>query len=345
MGPGGDGLMPPINRRNAARPDLLLPDQLGQGYQHWQEPLGDFGIFNGQFELGPGSGSPPGWPEGWELNPYTGGTITREAGGFAGNWCMKAGQAGTGRGGQLFSLRYIPVYEAEDYYIAGAFKGDTVNSQIYFGVQCYDAAKADLGQVWVVSAGTPGVTWHNYERRIGPTGDAAFIATTRYIRVKVILQYDNTLTGDYAYCDNIQFQQQKATVSPKIHLTDVLITEATETFTDHTAFTLWANSTLNLTLEEPGYIWYSFFWMTECDVARPVASRWQIFVDGVADTSSIRTCSPIAAYEMPMCIAGRTSAILSAAAHIVDLRCEVANAGDNVLGQNLQAQGFYVRAY
>jgi len=335
----------PVQLRNSARFDLAGADAFQHGFQYLHEPLGDIAVWNGQFETGPGSGSPPGWPEGWELYTYTGGSVSRVTGGFAGNYRMRGGQAGTGRGGYIVSLRYISVSEDDDYYIAAAFTATSVNGTVYLGCYCYDATKAYLGNAWAVSAATPGTSWVLYERRIGPTGDVAWQANTRYCRVVAILQYDNTLTNNYCYVDDIQFGQQKVTTSPKIHLVDDYVQESTETFTDDTAFALWANSTMTITLTEQGYLWYSWIWYTYCNAARATASLWRVYVDGVGDVATIQTGSAGVNYRVPMCITARSSSILSAATHTLDMRCQIGNAGDTVIGVNLQGQVYYTRAY
>ena len=340
--------MPPINRRNPARPDLLLPDQLGQGYQHWQEPIGDFGIFNGQFELGPGSGSPPGWPEGWEIYPHAGGSVTRVTGGFAGDWCLYAGQAGTGKGGWVQTLRYFPVNEIESYYLAGTFKGSDVNAQITLGVIAYTAAHVAQWATPVLTI-SPGMSWVTYERHLGPLpnsdNDPNIVGPlTRYVRVYMDLQDDVTLTNSWIYADNIQFQQAKATQSAKMWLEQDFATDAQQDFTDDVAYTVWANSTLTLTLTEPGYIWYEFFWSTQNRTAiRSSSARWRAYIDGGPDSLVMFCCSPGINYLIPMAMPARSSTVLAPGVHTVDLRCQVVNAGDTQRGNNMQGAAWYAR--
>lgn len=327
-----------VQIRNPARMDLAGADGMRNGFQHMHEPIGDVGIWNGQFETGPGSGSPPGWPEGWEIYTYAGGSVDRVTGGLAGNYCMRGGQVGIGAGGYLFNLRYIPVAAGERYYVSATFKGATVNSMIWLGVWTYTVAKVHVGTHTLVNFALPGVNWVRYEKAF-TAGVTAF-----YARVIAVVQADPTLTNDWAYVDDIQFSTMRMTTSPKIYYTDDLLTEAAETFTDDTAYVVWANSVLNIAVTEPAYIWYSYFWYTHCDQARATASQWIVYVDGAPDTASIDACSPAAGYRMPMCISGRTSGSLAVGAHTIDLRCQVGNAGDTVTGANLQGQGYYVRA-
>lgn len=196
--------MPPYQFRNPAMFDVGSSDVFRNGFQYLHEPLGGIAVWNGQFETGPGNGSPAGWPEGWELYTYAGGTVDRVNGGFAGNWRMRGGQVGTGAGGYIVSLRFIPVSVSVDYNLGAAFIGSSVNSQIYLGCECYDAAKAGLGNVWTVGPVSPGVAWVHYQTVLGPAG-TAWPANTRYARVRCVLQSDATLTNDWAYVDHVEF--------------------------------------------------------------------------------------------------------------------------------------------
>lgn len=192
--------------RNSPRADLLSSDFYRHGCQYIPLPLGNIGIWNGEFELGPGDGSPPGWPTGWELYTYAGGTVDRQtgAGAYTGNYYMRGGQAGVGAGGYVISLRYIPVHTAEDYDLGASFRGQTVNSQISLGCACYDLNKAFLANVWTVVLALPGVAWVHYQTILGPAG-VAFPANTRYVRVRCELQQNVALAADWAYLDHVEF--------------------------------------------------------------------------------------------------------------------------------------------
>jgi len=336
----------PQQLHNDQRATLLIPDVTMNGAQYLHEPIGDFGVWNGQFETPEGSGSPAGWPEGWEITLYDpDSTVTRVTGGVAGKWCMKGGHPGPGaqRGGYIHTNRYFMVDENRDYYISAAFKGSSVNSQVYLGARCYDANKVLLADTYPVSGLRPGVNWVRYQRRIGPNGDSAWPAGTRYARPIAILQYDNTLINDYAYVDDIQFQQQKMTYSPLIHLVNYrTYVGSTQNFTLQ-AFTLYNGSAITLTLEEPGYIWfwYTFYTLNQT-AARTVSIYVRPYLDAGAHNPVIFVCSPGINYTMPVAIFGRTPA-LAAGAHTVDLRVNVVNAGDTVQCDNLLVMGFYTR--
>lgn len=133
--------------------------------------------------------------------------MERVTGGLAGNWCFRGGSSGTGRGGTLTGLRYIPVDSAKLYHLEAAFKADDAAATVYLGCACYDASKAYLSDVWVVTAATPGASWVRYQRIVGPTGHAALAANTAYIRVRAVLQYNAALVGKFAWVDDVRFVQ------------------------------------------------------------------------------------------------------------------------------------------
>lgn len=160
-----------VQVRNDELNSLLGPDVGQNDYAHWHEPFGDFGVWNGQFEVADEDGV----PEGWEITPYAGGAVDRVTGGLAGQYRMRGGQAGVGAGGALRSLRYFSVDENKDYYIAGSFITSGAAPTISLGCQCYDANHASLGYAYAVAAATPGATWTRYFPRIGPSGDAAVL--------------------------------------------------------------------------------------------------------------------------------------------------------------------------
>ena len=131
-----------IQEHNAERDALQIPDR--QAYEHYHEPLGDFGVYNGQFEQGLAGryvNDLTQGVEGWELDPDTGGTVDRVNGGLAGNWRIRGGRAGTGSGGDLYSWKYFPVDEDRDYYISAAFITNNALATVSLGVACYTAAK------------------------------------------------------------------------------------------------------------------------------------------------------------------------------------------------------------
>ncbi len=101
-----------IQIHNAERDALQIPDR--QAYEHYHEPLGDFGVYNGQFEQGLAgryANDLAQGVEGWQLFPDVGGTVDRVNGGLAGNWRLRGGNVGMGQGGSAEGWKYIPVDE------------------------------------------------------------------------------------------------------------------------------------------------------------------------------------------------------------------------------------------
>ena len=334
-----------IQIHNAERDALQIPDR--QAYEHYHEPLGDFGVFNGQFEQGLAgryANDLAQGVEGWELTPSAGGTVDRVTGGLAGNWRIRGGQAGTGQGGSAITWKYIPVDEDRDYYISAAFIANDAAATVFLQVFCYTAAKAFIGAANAVNGATPGTSWVRYQRNIGPNGDVAWPANTRYARVRVFLQFNGSLTGAFAYVDDVQFQQLKKTYSPLIRLVQDVASDASQVFTAQ-AFTLWTNSAITLTLEEPGYIWWAYQFTTHSDTVRVGGRQFQVFIDGAAQALFLtQGCDAIASRETHALV-GRSDAAQTAAAHTVDVRINVNNAGDNVTGVNLSGYAFYTRAF
>lgn len=339
--------MPSIQVRNDESQGIVQSDLAGNGYRSWHEPFGDMGVWNGQFETGPGSGSPDGWPEGWELilNNATS-SITRVTGGWAGNWCMKGGNTGQDDGGYIRNLRYFPVDVDRNYYLAGAFKADTAAETISFGVECYSSAKALLGTVWALAAYAPGVNWAERQFRVGPAGDVALSANTRYVRVIVYLQSNKALAG-YAYCDDIQFQQMKPCYSSGLSLIHSrAYSAASQAFTLQ-SYVAWAATTLTLTAEEPSYICYAYYGNGYGDVARASSIYARIYVDGASDTGNFdaRICQPVANYYMPLALVGRTVNAYARGAHTIELRIYVVNAGDTWTGIYSHSFVYLIRQY
>jgi len=339
--------MPQI--RNDEHIVLQMADLVGRQNAQQPEALGDLGVYNGQFELGDpydADNPDPYFPDGWESIVYSGGSLTRVTGGLAGNYCMKGGQAGTGRGGYLITQRYFPVDADRDYYISAAFKGASANSRVYLGAVCYDANKVQLGSVYAVSAATPGISWVRYQRRIGPNGDVAWLANTRYARVRVILQHDVTLTNDWAYVDDVQLQQVKPATSSTLHLIDDYVKDVTNRNFTAQAYTQHAGSVLSVTLEEESYLWI-FFNATVANVsnARSQSFQSKVFIDGVGEPGVNICSSPAIFYFMTdnWCIRSQSS--YAAGAHTIDYRLYVANAGDTVTVYDLTGAVFAARRY
>jgi len=339
----------PIRWRNYGFWGGATADIAANAYQALHEPFGDFGVWNGQFETGPGSGSPSGWPEGWEVTLYAGGSVTRVAGGLAGNWCMEGGQAGMGAGGYITSLCYIPVDEARDYYVSAAvIDSSAAGARVALGAACYTAAKVYISTVWALPNTVLPVTWTRYQRRIGPNGDVAWPANTRYCRVVAELQNDNTLIGQFAYVDDVQFQQDKASYSPQIRLMGTLITDDTAQDFKDTAYALYPNSAMTITLEEPGYIWafYSVYYFRNRTSVRGHSHSITVYCDAALTVPAYSQWwgSPVIDNRHAVNFTVRTQ-LLAAGAHTIDLRVRVQTAGDTVQGQYVRGYCYYTRAY
>ena len=169
-------------------------------------PLGDFGVCNGQFECGPTTAYPIDMQ--W-VDESAGGTVTRIFGGVTGSRCFSLA-GGTGVATARHDW-YMPAYETRNYYIACHVKCKGGTDVFRLGVHCYDWDKTFIATVWAYNA-APGGAWIAINRRVGPGGDVALSAGTRYIRV--VIQEPNV--GETAYVDDVQFQQMKAAQSSTI---------------------------------------------------------------------------------------------------------------------------------
>ena len=195
-----------IQRRNAQHSILHQPEVIRNGVQYMAEPLGGFGVWNGQFEQ-------PGFDRatnagGWETYPADANSVLqRVSGGDAGYWCFRGGNTlANARGGYLLSLCYIPVAESRSYGLLGTFRGSAAGATISFGVYCYSAAKAFIAQNDVLTNTAPGVAWNNADTTVGPGGTVAWAAGTHYARIYVYLQFaNNQAAGVYAEVDNVMF--------------------------------------------------------------------------------------------------------------------------------------------
>ncbi len=337
-----------IQIHNAERDALQIPDR--QAYEHYHEPLGDFGVYNGQFEQGLAgryANDLTMGVEGWELIPAAGGTVDRVNGGLAGNWRMRGGQVGTGQGGDIIGWKYIPVDEDRDYYISAAFIASVGTALVRLGAICYNAAKASLGFVSAVPGVAPGTSWVRYQRNIGPNGDAAWPAGTRYCRIRIFLQELGSLTNEWAYVDDVQFGQLKKTYSPLIRFVQGIATDTTTRDFTAQAHTLYPNSGITLTLEEPGYIWiaYNVHYTKNITAIRTLSHVIAVFIDGVLipvpwlggqiESSQINACTMFAVTGV--------SAAQTAGIHTVDLRLLVASAGDTIRCRYLTGYAYYTR--
>jgi hypothetical protein len=327
---------------------LLQNDLAANAYAAWHGNIEEFGLWNGNFEIGPGSRSPDGWPEGWELYPDNAtSTIARVTGGLCGAYRMKGGNTNQAVGGYIRSLRYLPVDENRDYYISGAFIADTAAETVSLGVECYNAAKASLGTRWVLAAYAPGAaTWQRRQHRIGPAGDAQFFAGTRYARVIVYLQGNAALAG-YAYCDNIQFREMTACYSSGLsYITAFIIDGATQTFNAQ-AYTLYPASGLTITLEEESRIIYSYYFSGYNNAVRTGALYGRVYVDGAADSGiiDVRVGQAVANTYQNICLTCRCMNTYARGAHTIDLRLYVINAGDTFTAMYLHGLVYAIRRF
>ncbi|KKN61566.1 hypothetical protein LCGC14_0520190 [marine sediment metagenome] len=330
-----------VQIHNAERDALQIPDR--QAYEHYHEPLGDFGIFNGQLEQGLAgryANDLAQGIEGWTLEPFAGGTIDRVTGGLAGNWRLRGGQAGMGQGGLAISWKYIPVDEDRDYYASAAFIANDAAATVFLQAFCYTAAKVFIAAANIVNNATPGTSWVRYQRNIGPNGDVAWPANTRYVRIRVVLQFNGALTGAFAYVDDVQFQQLKKTYSPLIRLvSDRISSDATRTFNAGAAL-LWAGSPITLTLEELGYIWYEYNGVVWGDTINVMAWDIEVFIDGVSDNLIVGGV-PVVSNRTPFSMNQRSTLSYAAGPHTLDVR--VTDNVGIVQGALIRGSAFYVR--
>ena len=333
--------MPSIQKLPSGMADILQGNLHGGTYKHFNEPVGGFEVWNGQFETGPSATQ----VEGWELHPNAGELINRvSTAPWAGGYHM-TGQAVAGAPGYIRSLRYFPVNEGRDYYIAMALRGNVAATTIQFGADCYDSAKAYLGRVNAYSA-APDTTWHIRQRDIGPNGDVAWIQGTRYARV--VANWNDATVGRWMYVDDVQFGQLKKTYSPLIRLVNDQVTDFVQRTFNTGVYVLYPGSTFNLTLEEPGYAWieYQLVYHYNNTAVRNQSHYFAIYIDGAADPglASGWGSSGIARFQA-MHIGTRSQNILARGPHTFDLRLLVINPPDNIVCQYLVGDAFYTRAY
>jgi len=342
---------PVVQVRNPELTDLAGSDLLRGKYPGWSEPLGDFGIYNGQFEQGDPNDATniEGWMVFLDATYGAGVFIRRQASGIAGKWCVLGGNTGTNYGSVLDSHHLIPVYNDRDYYVSVAAKGKTAASTFYVQILCYDAAKAYLGGNSPVSNVAPGAAWKRYERRIGPNGDVAFLAGTRYCRIRILLQWNNALTNDWVAVDDVQFQQMKAAHSSTLTLDSDEVTDTTYRVFTAAAWTQHVGSLMNLTLSEPGYIWVWYYGDT-FNATQIVAHShaFRIHINAAAVGVNQRLCSPNLVsqtyFYMPWALSYRAGPYV-AGAYVIDMRVFVINGTDTVTVRDLAGSCFWSRQY
>ena len=332
--------------RNSEHIGLQRADTMGRRKSSIPRPIEGFGIWNGDFELGDphDADSPnPYQPDGWAVTLLAGGSIERVAGGVSGNYCMRGGQAGVGAGGQLVTNDYFPVDETREYYISCAVWSSNVAATFSLGVRCYDAAKAYLGSVWPLNTVATPLAPVRRQMRIGPLGDVAWPATTRYCKVTVILQQNAALAA-WVYVDDIQFRQLTATYSPQITYTSDTAdaTGSAQNFTLQ-AYIQHVGSIMNLTLEEPGRIWVWYYWSAMNDIGRPTICYATLYINAAAQTCRLRVGGAGSVY-VPGALSFQ-SPIVARGAYIIDVRFWVAVLGDTTEVRDLRGECYYVRAY
>ena len=200
--------MPSVQIRNDQATDIQGADVIRNAYQFFHEPIGDFGIWNGQFQLG----SDPYPAEGWQTYSSVGTAYwNRQANGVAGLYCARGGAVAMAVGPTICTLRYMPVETTQNYDITCTARGNTVNSRYSMGALCYDTAKAYLGTTWALANSIPGLAYVRQNRVIGPGGDVNWIANTAYARPCWALQNDATLTNEWIEIDDCHFSFRKPT--------------------------------------------------------------------------------------------------------------------------------------
>lgn len=280
-------------RRNDEHVVLQLSDLAGRSNIDLAESLGDFGVYNGQFELGDpydADNPDPYYPDGWEgRHEHANSTLVRDTGGLAGSYCMKGGNPGAQNGATLWTHRYFPVDEDRDYYVSAAFKAATANNRVSLRLACYNANKTYLGTVSPISV-RPGVAWVRYQRRVGPNGDVGWWGAggTRYARVVIYLNDDATYAGN-CWVDDVQFQQMKAAHDATLSLMPQIVGDNTNWAHPGPAATWVAdpNSPVALTLSEPGYIHVqtdNYLTLTAAAQRSPMI-QGRVFVNAVATTA------------------------------------------------------------
>jgi len=329
--------------RNDERNTLVGADLMPNQFEMMHEPIGDFGIWNGQFEIAQALSHPDGVPEGWyKIYTWNDAYATVQTGGWAGANCMRCGSTVAGHsGGVLTSLRYIPVSEDRDYYVGAAMRGSNATVQGGLAVRCYSAAKALTGTVGI-GAWAPGVNWVQRQYRIGPAGDAAFPANTRYCQVE-LRGNTNSETNQYVEFDDVQFQQSKVSYSPQIHLIHDYVNSAVNFTTTVNAWTQDPQSVMTLTTEEPAHIWV---WYTINHVNQTRGAifthQFRIFCDGVAVPINHFSGSPAANHLLISGISSRLGPV-ARGAHTIDFRVYVQNNVDSVVVTNRTGFCFYTR--
>jgi hypothetical protein len=159
------------------------------------------GIPNGSFEIDSDS---DGVPDSWTKSLYAGGTggfYTTSPAHGATAWSFTH-PGGASNGGGYLDSDYLEVAELENYWLSFIHWATAAGMRNRVEIRYYDKAKAELG------AGSPA---YLYNSVTNPTTATRFsynftpLATTRYIKFRLVGGFTDTDVAGTAYFDNIQF--------------------------------------------------------------------------------------------------------------------------------------------
>jgi len=313
------------------------------GCEELEFPAEPHGVCNGSFELGPTPNFST--AEGWSIGLFEAVSIAeRSLDAYDGKYAARGGQPGTGGGSNWTTSHYYPVHEDIDYEVSAMVKSVN-NGWVTVHVVNYDADKVLIGSRSAYS-GNPGAAWTRITHRVGPNGDAAWTAGTKFTRIGLGLQTNPALTNAWGYADMVRFRPMAMADSRFIHLLDDHVQDPAARGFDKQAYTAHAGSVMNLTLEEESYIWY-FYQMTAINATRAVAQSFytKVYIDGVGQPGNNVWCSPGINYYVTDSFSQRSQAPYAMGPHTIDYRLWVANAGDVVWVGDLTGSCFAVRQY
>jgi hypothetical protein len=254
---------------------------------------------------------------------------------------MEGGNTGTGRGGGLISLRYIPVDETRPYQLSLALRGATAASTVTVAFYAYNASKTLIGAPMLLSSVIPGVTWTRYELRGGAGTLVPFTAGTRYVRIIIALQYNAALTGDSAFVDDVQFGQMKASTSSLLTLNAGFAVNVVAATNNVAAYQV--HSTFNLTLTEPGYIWG----FADASLSHNTTGAQKFSAAMMINAATLIGFSwygSVANYFIGSVFAGRSTAVLPAGVYAVSYGFNPITAGEITTCWRSQISGYWTRS-
>jgi len=316
------------------------------GCEELEFPAEPFGICNGSFEMGP----TPNYSiaEGWIHSSFDASSIselTTDA--YDGKYAAKSGQVGTGGGANWNTANYYPVHEDIDYELSAMVKSDN-NGWVTVHVLNYDADKALIGSTSVYSA-VPGVNWMRVTHRVGPNGDIAWTAGTKFARIGLGLQTNAALTNAWGYADMVRFRPLAMADNRFIRLLE-LKNIASDT-------TLWTlnvsgvptpdpNAIINITTTEPGYLHISY--TARCTytatAVRLSAAHQFVRINAVTHQASLRSMGTWRAAQYYFM--NQLSVILgpyAPGAYTVDFAWTILNAGETLKVLRRHASVFWTR--